>query len=67
MKKIADGAHSYMHNRMTLRSFNLDMLCSSNYELRKIFKRPGRKIVESMRDPIDFKKEYIIDHIKKYK
>ena len=64
---IDNGVHSYMHNRMTLRAFDLDMFCSGNYALRREFKRPGRKIIESMKEPVNFKDEFIIEHIKKYK
>ena len=67
LRGIDDGVQPYMHNRLTLRALGLDLLCSSKYELKKTFKRPGRKIIESMRNPLDFKGEYAIEHIKKYK
>ena len=62
---IDDGVQPYMHNIMTLKAFGLDMLCSTNYELKKYFKRTGRKIVDSMKKPDNFNDEYIIEHIKK--
>jgi len=67
MRGIDNGVHPYMHNRLVLGAFDLDMYCSSNYALRKTFKRKGRIIIESMKEPVNFKDEFIIEHIKKYK
>lgn len=64
---IDDGVHPYMHNKLVLGAFDLDLYCSTNFALKKVFKRPGRKIIESMRNPLDFKGEYAIEYIKKYK
>ena len=35
---IDDGVHPYMHNRLVLGAFDLDMYCSSKYALKKVFK-----------------------------
>lgn len=62
---IDSGVHPYMHNLMTLRSINLDLLCSSKSDFRRSFKRVGRTIIKSMEDPKEFKEDYIIKYIKK--
>ena len=67
IRGIDDGVQPYMHNRMTLRALGLDDLLTPKSDIRKTFKRPGRKIIESMKDPKDFKNEYVIEYIKKYK
>lgn len=64
---IDDGVHPYMHNRLVLGALELDLFASSKYYLRKTFKRDGRKIIESMREPKEFKDEYVLPYVKKYK
>ena len=64
---IDNGVHPYMHNRLILGAFDLDMYCSGKYALKKIFKRDGRKIIESMIEPKEFKDEYVLPYMKKYK
>ena len=64
---IDNGVHPYMHNRLVLGAFDLDMYCSSKYALKKVFKRDGRKIIESMKVPKEFKDEYVLTYMKKYK
>lgn len=66
MRGIDEGVHPYMHNKMILGAYNLDLYCSS-YELRKVFRRTGRKIIESMLEPKSFNDEYALPYIKKYK
>lgn len=63
-----DGnVHAYMHNIMTLKAFNLDIYCSSNFAIKKSFKNNGLKIILSMHDKKSFNDEYLIDYIKKHK
>ena len=64
---IDDGVHPYMHNRLVLGAFDLDMYCSSKFALKKVFKKTGRKIIESMKTPKEFKEEYVLTYMKKYK
>lgn len=64
---IDSSVHPFMHNKMILGAYNLDLYCSNTYALRKVFKRQGRKIIESMREPVDFKGEYALTYMKKYK
>ena len=67
MRGIDSGVHPYMHNHMTLRAFDLDYLCSSNYAIRQVFKRPSKKIISSMKNVTKFNDEYLITHIKRRK
>lgn len=67
IRGIDDGVHPYMHNRMTLRAFELDLYCSSKSDVKKVFKRHANDIIKSMRDPREFNDEYIVTYIKKYK
>ena len=50
---------------MLLRSINNDIYFITNSEIRRYFKRPGKKIIEGMRNPEFFEHEYLIDHVKK--
>lgn len=59
------GLHPYMHNIMTLRTLGLDSYWATKRELKQYFKRPAIKTVTSMKNPIDFNNEYIIQYIKK--
>ena len=63
-RDIDDGVHPYMHNFMTLNALGLDLYCSTTHEFRKSFKRPGRKVIESMKNIETFNDEYIITHLK---
>jgi hypothetical protein len=67
MRGIDNGVHPYMHNKMTLRGLNLDFHCSSRWNLRKVFKKEGCTIIESMKDITTFKEDYILPYMKKYK
>lgn len=67
MRDIDDGVHPFMHNIMTLKAHNLDLYCSSDREMRKIFKHPAKKILSSMKEPQKFNDEYLVKYLKKYK
>ena len=64
---IDDGVHPYMHNRLALRSFDLDPFYSAKQDIKKIFKSGAVDIVKSMQTPKEFKEDYIISYVKKYK
>ena len=64
---IDSSVHAYMHNIMTLKAFNLDMYCSSNFVINKHFKRGARKVILSMQEENKFNSEYLISYIKKHK
>lgn len=64
---IDDGVHSYMHNIMTLKAFNLDIYFSSRFSINRHFKRGAKKVILSMQDDEIFTKEYLIKYIKKHK
>lgn len=59
--------HSYMHNIMTLKAFNLDYYCSSSFAIKKHFKNGAKKIIFSMQNDENFEDKYLIDYIKKHK
>lgn len=65
MRGIDYGINPYMHNLMTLRAFDLDIYFNIMSSLRKLVNKKGRKILKSMINPLDFKDEYIVEHIKK--
>lgn len=67
VRGLDSGVHPFMHNHMTLRAFDLDIYCSTNYSIRQIFKRPSKKIVSSMKDVKNFNDEYLISYIKRRK
>ena len=64
-RQIDHNLHPYMHNIMTLRAYGLDSYWATRKVLRKDFRRPAFKIVESMKNPKDFNNEYIVQYIKK--
>ena len=64
-KSIIDsGVHPFMHNYLTLRLHELDPF-STRFAINKHFHRPAYKIAHSMKQPVDFIPEYIIDLKKK--
>ena len=67
VRGIDEGVHPFMHNRLTLRSFDLDPYCSTKYDLKRHFKRGAFSVFKSMKDPNDFDSQYLISYIKKYK
>ena len=62
---IDDGVHPYAHNQMSLNAFDCDCFCSSKKELKKTFSKEGLKTIKSMRNPLNFKNDYLITRIKK--
>lgn len=58
---------AYAHNLMSLHCFDIDHICSSDYEISCLFKRPAKGIVKSMRKPQNFKGEFVIDYKKECK
>ena len=63
--RAIDGTvHPFMHNILTLRLNELDPF-SSRYAINKVFNKPAHKIAHSMRQPVEFIPEYVIDYIKK--
>lgn len=63
--RTIDGTvHPYMHNILTLRLNELGPF-SSKREINSVFKKPAHKIAHSMRQPVEFIPEYVIDYIKK--
>lgn len=58
------GIHPFMHNYLTLRLQDLDPY-NSIFTLRKVFNKQALKIIHSMKQPVNFKPEYIIQYMKK--
>lgn len=67
VRGIDAGVHSFMHNIMTLRAFDLDIHYSDSRKIRKLFNPPVKKIILSMREPEKFNNEYIVSRLRKYK
>lgn len=67
IRGIDQDVPAFMHNRLVLNTFELDMICSTNYSLKKHLKRPALKIVSSMRNIETFNGEYIVPYVKKHK
>lgn len=59
------GIHPFAHNKMTLRTLDIDTYWASKKQLSKHFTRPAIKIVESMQNPRDFNNEYLVQYLKK--
>lgn len=65
MRGIDNGVHPYMHNRMTLKAFEIYLYYSSKSDIKKVFERHTNSIIKSMIDPRKFNDEYIVTYIKK--
>jgi hypothetical protein len=61
---IDEGVHPFMHNYLTLRLHDLDPF-STRFAINKQFHKPAYKIAHSMKQPVDFIPEYIIQYVKK--
>ena len=66
-REIDSSVHPFMHNIMTLRSLGLDLYWANRFDIRKKFKRPAVKIIQSMSKPENFNSEYIVQYMKKLK
>ena len=66
-RPVDSSAHPFMHNIMTLRATGLDLYWANRFDIRKNFKRPAVKIIQSMSKPKEFKEEYIVQYMKKLK
>ena len=64
---LDENVHAYMHNIMTLKAFNLDIYCSSNFVIKRHFKNKGLKIILSMQKNTTVNDEYLIDYVKRHK
>ena len=64
---VDSSVHPFMHNIMTLRSLGLDLYWANRFDIRKQFKRPAVKIIQSMSKPENFNSEYIVQYMKKLK
>ena len=64
VRGIDESVPSFMHNLMTLRAYNLDIYCSSSFEIRKHFKRHAKRIILQMQQPDNFNNEYLISYKK---
>jgi len=65
IRGIDYGVNPYMHNLLTLKSFDLDLYFNIKSTFRKLFDKKSRKVINSMIDPLNFKDAYIIDYVKK--
>ena len=66
-REIDSSVHPFMHNIMTLRTTGLDLYWANRFDIRKNFKRPAVKIIQSMSKPENFNSEYIVQYMKKLK
>ena len=66
-RPVDSSAHPFMHNIMTLRATGLDLYWANRFDIRKQFKRPAVKIIQSMSKPENFNSEYIVQYMKKLK
>ena len=64
-KPIDSNVHPYMHNVMSLKTFDLDSYWAKKQDIKRYFKNPAVKIVKSMEKPEQFNNQYIIKYIKK--
>ena len=64
-KPIDSNVHPYMHNVMSLKTFDLDSYWAKKQDIKRYFKNPAVKIVKSMEQPEHFNNQYIIKYIKK--
>lgn len=65
LRGIDFGVHPYQHNNLLLRALYEDIYTIAPRTIRRTFKRPARKIIDTMLTPEFYTDEYLIDHIKK--
>ena len=61
---IDEAILPYSHNYFTIRLFDLDPY-ETRFTIRKYFKRPGYKIIQSMQQPETFIEDYCVKYMKK--
>lgn len=64
---IDEDVHPFMHNIITMESYQLYLHYCSDYIINKHFHHPARKIIHSMEKPLNFDGEYLIKYKKKNK
>lgn len=65
IRGIDYGVHPFMHNINLLKALNEDVYTIQPFTRYKLFRRPAKAIIESMKEVEDFNEGYLIDHIKK--
>ena len=59
------GVHPYMHNIILLKTLSEDIYTINPFTRKRLFHRPSKAIIESMKDVESFNDKYLIDYVKK--